>query len=324
MTHRWGIAGPGAIAVGFANGLAELPDAELVGVGSRALDRAGEFADRHGARHAHGSYEELAADPDVDIVYVATPQSRHMDDTLLFLEAGKHVLCEKPFALSEAQGRRMIETARANGVFVMEALWSRFLPSYVAMREVIASGEIGEPNYVESDFGFIRPFDATNRLFDLAQGGGCLLDLGVYPVHLAHMILGVPSTVKAVGHIGVSGVDECTVGMLGYDNGAIGVVKASLNTNMTLTGRVCGTEGSIDIPALMHCPNSFMVQRGRDRREVSAPIEGQGLKYQAIEVHRCLEAGLLESPVMSHADTLAMANTMDRIRAEIGMHYQSE
>ena len=324
MKIRWGIAGPGAIAVGFANGLAELDDASLVAVGSRALDRAQAFADKYGAPHAHGSYEELAANPDVDVVYVATPQSRHMDDTLLFLEAGKHVLCEKPFALNEAQGRRMVETARANGVFVMEALWSRFLPSYVKLRELIAEGAIGEPNYVESEFGFIRPFDATNRLFDLAQGGGSLLDLGVYPVHLAHMVLGEPDIVKGVGHIGRSGVDELVVGTLGYANGALAVVKSSLNTNMNFTGRVIGPEGTIDIPVIFHCPNSLTLQRGMERTEIACPVEGQGLKYQAIEVHRCIREGLLESPIMPHSETLAMARTMDAIRADIGMRYPGE
>lgn len=324
MTFRWGIAGPGAIATGFANGLAELDDAQLVGVGSRSIDRAREFAGRYGAPNAHGSYEALAADPDVDIVYVATVQSRHMDDTLMFLEAGKHVLCEKPFAINEAQGRRMIETARANGVFVMEALWSRFLPAYVKLREIIASGEIGEPNYVEADFGFIRPFDPTNRLFDLAQGGGCLLDLGIYPINLAHMVLGAPDTIKGVGHIGKSHVDECTVGVLGYNSGAVAVVKCAINTSMSITARVCGTEGVIEVPLLMHCPNSLTVQKGAERREIAAPIEGQGLKYQAVEVMRCISEGLMESPVMPHRETLALAHTMDAIRADIGMRYPGE
>lgn len=321
---RWGIAGPGNIAVGLANGLAELDDAHLVAVGSRAKERAQKFADTYGAPHAHGSYEELAENPDVDVVYVATVQSRHMDDTLMYLEAGKHVLCEKPFALSEAQGRRMIDAARANGVFVMEALWSRFLPSYVKIRELIAEGAIGEPNYVEADFGFIREFDPTNRLFDLAQGGGSLLDMGIYPIHLAQMVLGEPDRVRAVGHLGKSGVDECTVGVLGFPSGAVAVVKSALNTNLTFTGRIGGTEGTIEVPVIFHCPNSLVLQRGRERTEIACPVEGQGLKYQAVEVHRCIREGLLESPVMPHADTLALARTMDAIRAEIGLRYPGE
>ena len=324
MTFRWGIAGPGAIATGFANGLAELDDARLVGVGSRSIDRASEFAGRYGAPNAHGSYEELAADPDVDIVYVATVQSRHMDDTLMFIEAGKHVLCEKPFALNEAQSRRVFEAAQAKGVFVMEALWSRFLPAYVKLRELLDAGEIGEPNFVEADFGFRREFDPTHRLFDLAQGGGCVLDLGIYPINLAHMVFGAPDTVKAVGHIGQSGVDECVAGVLGYANGAVAVVKAAINTSMSITARIAGTEGVIEVPILMHCPNSLTLQKGRERTEIIAPIEGQGLKYQAVEVQRCIAAGLTESPVMPHSETLALAHTMDAIRAEIGMRYPEE
>ena len=324
MNVRWGIAGPGAIADGFANGLAELPDARLVAVGSRALERAKVFADRHGGARAYGSYAAMAADPEVDAVYVATVQSRHMEDTLMFLEAGKHVLCEKPFALNEAQGRRMIDTARANGVFVMEALWSRFLPAYVKIRELVAEGAIGTPNYVEAEFGFIREFDPTHRLFDLAQGGGSLLDLGIYPIHLAQMVLGEPDRVRAVGHLGASGVDECTAAVLGFPSGGVAVVKSALNTNMTFTGRVCGTEGTIEVPVIFHCPNSLVLSRGRDRTDIPCPIDGQGLKYQAVEVHRCIREGLLESPVMPHRDTLAMARTMDAIRSAIGLVYPGE
>ncbi len=326
-TVRWGIAGPGAIAVGFANGLAELDDARLVAVGSRAIERAQAFAEKYEAPHAHGSYAELAENHDVDVVYVATVQSRHMDDTLMFIEAGKHVLCEKPFALNAAQAQRMFDAARANGVFVMEALWSRFLPAYVKLRELLNDGAIGEPNYVEASFAFRREFDPTNRLFDLAQGGGCLLDLGVYPLNLAHFVLGEPATIRSMGHIGKSGVDEVTTALLGYDSGAVAVAKAGLSVDMGmagLTGMVSGTEGRIDLPAFMHCPNSLTLIRGRESTEIACPVEGQGLKYQAVEVHRCLREGLLESPVMPHSATLSLARTMDTIRADIGMKYPGE
>jgi predicted dehydrogenase len=323
VTVRWGIAGPGAIAIGFAQGLSQLPDARLVAVGSRSIERAQSFASARGAT-AHGSYEELAADADVDVVYVATPAASHLDHVLLFLDAGKHVLCEKPFALSEAQGRRMAEAARSRGLFLMEAMWSRFLPAYRTLRSVLADGEIGEPNHLDADFGFRRDLDPSDRLFDPARGGGGLLDLGVYPVQLASMVFGEPSVVRAVGHIGSTGVDEQVAAVLGYPTGAVAVVQAALRANLTLTARLAGTAGAIELPAFMHCPRSLVVSSGAGRREIDCTWEGDGLRFQVEEVHRCLAAGLTESPDMPLAETLSIARTLDAIRAEIGLTFPGE
>ena len=190
MSTRWGIAGTGTIANRFAEALAQVDDATLAAVGSRSAERAAEFASRFGSTTAHASYESLADDPDVDVVYVATPHSRHLLDTLLFLQADKHVLCEKPLALSGGQGRRMVDAARARGLFLMEAMWSRFLPTYRTLVEVLEQGRIGEPLLVEADFGFGRPVAPEHRLFDLSLGGGGLLDLGIYPVQLCSLVLG--------------------------------------------------------------------------------------------------------------------------------------
>ena len=172
MTVRWGIAGPGGIAVGFANGLQLLDDAEIYAIGSRSADRAADFAAQYGASASYGSYEGLAADPGVDAVYVATPQSRHEQDTLMFLEAGKPVLCEKPFALNQAQSQRMIDAARERGLLLMEAMWSRFLPAYRVLADLLGEQAIGEPQLVEADFGFHQPFDPDHRLYDPERGGG--------------------------------------------------------------------------------------------------------------------------------------------------------
>jgi predicted dehydrogenase len=328
VSVRWGIAGPGAIAFGFARGLAQLDDAELVAVGSRSHDRAAGFvgrcADRFATAVPYGSYEDLALDPSVDVVYVATPHSRHEQDTLLFLEAGKHVLCEKPFSLSEAQGRRMVEAARSRGLFLMEAMWSRFLPAYRTLAELLHGGAIGEPQLVEADFGFRTEPDPAHRLFDLHQGGGALLDLGVYPVQLSSLVLGAPTRVSAMGRIGETGVDEQVVLLLEHEGARHSVLKAALRTNLACTARIAGTDGWIEVPAFMHCPGSLTVVQGRERREIDAGWEGEGLRFQVQEVHRCLAAGLTESPVMTLDETLSIARTLDAARARIGLRYPEE
>jgi predicted dehydrogenase len=324
MTVRWGIAGPGAIAAAFANGLAQLDDAELVAVGSRDAGRAREFASRFGAHAAYGSYEDLAADRDVVAVYVATPHSRHEPDTLLFLEAGKHVLCEKPFSLNEGQGRRMVAAARRRGLFLMEAMWSRFLPSYRALAELLADGAVGAPQLVEGDFGFQRPVDPHHRLFDRERGGGAVLDLGVYPVQLASLVLGEPARVTSAGRIGATGVDELFASLLEHRGGELAVVKAAITTTMSCQARIAGTEGWIEIPAYMHCPRSLTLVQGAERRDIDATWQGEGLRFQVVEVHRCLADGLLESPIMPLDETLSIARTLDVIRAQLGLRYPGE
>lgn len=320
----WGIAGPGAIAVGFANDLRHVEDARLVAVGSRSLERARDFARRYDAAAAHGDYESLAADPTVDVVYVATPPSRHADDVIMFLEAGKHVLCEKPFALNHHQAQRMIDTARERGLFLMQALWTRFLPPYQRLRAVLQNGEIGTPRLVEADLGFALPFDAEHRLYDATLGGGALLDLGVYPVQLAHLVLGAPATIAAWGHVGPSGVDEQVAAVLGYDGGEMAVLKAAIATSMSCSARIAGTLGVIEIPTLMHCPGNIVVRRSGEREVIETPWDGGGLQFQVEEVHRCLAAGDTESAVVSHAETLAIMSTLDSVRERIGLTFPNE
>ena len=321
---RWGIAATGGIARQFATGLAQTDDAETVAVASRTAERADAFGAEFDIPHRHASYEDLAADPDVDVVYVASPHSRHEADTLLFLEAGKHVLCEKPFALNERQARRMVEAARERRLFVMEAIWSRFLPAYQLLGDLLADGVIGEIASVDADFGLRFPFDPAHRLFDLALGGGALLDLGIYPLQLASLLLGPPGELHAVAHLGETGADEHVAAVLGHDNGALATIRAATRVSLACTARISGADGVVDLPAFMHCPGSLTVTTaaGVERRE--APIVGEGLRYQVVEVHRCLRAGELESPTIPHAETLSLAATMDRIRAQIGVRYPSE
>lgn len=321
---RWGIAATGGIAHGFATGLGETDDAETVAVASRTAARAEEFGAEFDTPHRHASYEALAADPDVDVVYVASPHSRHEADTLLFLEAGKHVLCEKPFALNEAQARRMVDTARDRGLFVMEAIWSRFLPAYQVLGELLADRVIGDIESVDADFGIRFPFDPAHRHFDLALGGGALLDLGLYPLQLASLVLGAPADVQAVAHVGDTGVDEHVAAVLSHPGGALATVRAAIRVSLACTARISGTDGVIDLPAFMHCPSSLTVSSFGKVEVREAPIVGQGLRYQVAEVHRCIREGEVESPVIAHAETLGLAATMDRIRAQVGVRYPGE
>jgi predicted dehydrogenase len=322
---RWGIAATGGIATAFAQALERVEDAELVAVASRTPTRAREFANAVGAERAHGSYEALGDDPDVDIVYVASPHSRHRRDAVLFLDAGKHVLCEKPLALNASEVRSMTDAARRNRCFLMEALWSRFLPGYVELRRLLAEGVIGEPQLVEADFGFRVPdVEPTHRLFDVAQGGGALLDLGIYPLNLAFMVLGRPEAVAAVGQLGATGVDEQTAAVLRHRSSAVSVVKAAIRTSMTCTARIAGTEGFVAIPAFMHCPQHLTVTTMAGEQVLETPMEGNGLHHQVHEVQRCVRDGRSESPLMPWSESLALAATMDDIRTQIGLRYPDE
>jgi predicted dehydrogenase len=296
----------------------------VVAVASRTAAGADAFADVHRIAHRHSSYEAMAEDDAVDVVYVGTPHSRHCSDTLLYLGAGKHVLCEKPFAINHEQAVRMAEAARSHERFLMEAIWSRFLPAYVVLRRLVAEGAIGDVRMVEASFGFSVPFDARHRLFDLALGGGALLDVGVYPVQLAHMLLGPPDGVEAVAQLGVSGADEQSVVLMRYDDGPLAVALAAITTTLACTARVSGTKGAIELPARFHCPTSLDVRVGGATTRIDAPFVDNGLQYQADEVHRCLRAGQAESAVMPLADSCAIARTLDRAREQIGLRYPGE
>jgi len=321
---RWGVVGPGAIATGFADAMQMVDGGMIVAVASRSAERAEAFGDRFAIPTRYGDYESLAADPDVDVVYVATPQSRHELDTLSLLRAGKHVLCEKPFALNEAQAAAMIEEARSRGLFLMEAIWSRFLPAYRSLVEMIGHGRIGEPLLVEGDFGFRRPMEPDHRLFDVALGGGALLDLGIYPIQLCSLVLGTPEHVVADGVVGGTGVDEVVAAVLHHPGAKLGVVKAAIRVGMSCTARISGTDGWIDLPALMHCPNFLTVTTRAGPERIDGSYEGNGLRFEIEEVHRCLSEGSTESSVMPLDETLALAATLDAIRAQVGVVYPGE
>jgi predicted dehydrogenase len=321
---RWGVMGPGSIAAGFADAMSMVDGGDIVAVASREADRAEAYGDRFGVPRRYGDYGALAEDPAVDAVYVATPQSRHRDDTLMLLEAGKHVLCEKPFAINAGQGQEMVAAARRRGLFLMEAIWSRFLPTYRHLVDLVGDGRIGQPIFVEADFGFRRALDPEDRLFRLDLGGGGLLDLGIYPLQLCTLVLGPVEHVAAEGVLGETGVDEQVAAVLRHAGGTLGVIKAALRVPMTCTARISGTDGIIEIPALMHCPNSLRLLSPAGIEEFDGSYEGNGLRFEIEEVHRCLAAGETESATMTLDETLALAGTLDAIRAQIGLLFPGE
>ena len=321
---RWGVVGPGSIAHSFAEGIRELDDGVITAVASRSAERAEVFGNEFEIEHWYGDYQALADDLDVEVAYVATPHSRHEADTLMLLESGKHVLCEKPFALNAKQAQSMADAAQGAGVFLMEAMWSRFLPAYKVLVDVLGEGRIGEPLLVEADFGFRKDVVPEDRHFDLAQGGGALLDLGVYPVQLCALVLGLPERVVADGVVGTTGVDEFVAAVLHHPGDRQGIVKASIRVPLACTARIAGTEGTIDLPAFMHCPRALTVNSVHGSETIDASWKGQGLRFQVEEVHRCLDSGLSESPTMPLAESIGISRTLDAIRAPLGIVYPDE
>jgi len=322
---RWGILGPGAIAEKFAEGLSVLPDAELVAIGSRDLNRAKVFADRHGVARTWGTYESLANDPDVDIVYIATAHPFHHPAAMICLDAGKAVLCEKPFTVNARQAAELIESARTRGLFLMEAMWTRYLPLFVELRTLLAEGAIGEPRLLTADFGFAHNGGPSHRLFSPALAGGALLDVGVYVCSLASMVFGSPDRINAMAVLGDTGVDELAAITFGYDGGEMAQLNCAVQIDTPHEATIVGTGGSIRIHSSWWKGERMTLRRaGHAEQTIEAPMEGNGYNYEAAEAMRCLRAGAIESPVTPHAETLALMETLDATRAQWGLKYPME
>ncbi|GAB3591730.1 Gfo/Idh/MocA family oxidoreductase [Angustibacter peucedani] len=319
---RVGVIGTGGIARAMTRDVALLPDVEVVAVGSRTAEQASAFAAAHGVSRAHGSYEALATDPEVDVVYVATPHPGHHDAALLAIEAGKAVLVEKPFTMDAAQARALVAAARARGTFLMEAMWARFNPHLVAVREVLARGELGEVVTVTADHGQWFAFDPSHRLFAPELGGGALLDLGVYVVSFASMVLGPPSAVTARSTPTSTGVDAQTSMVLDHASGAQAVLSTTLRAKSPCRATVVGTDGRLEIDTTFYSPTSFtVVPRTGEPWRFDEPHEGHGLRHEMAEVARCLREGLTESPVMPLDETVSIMDTLDEVRRQIGLTY---
>jgi predicted dehydrogenase len=316
-TVRWGICGTGKIAGKFAADLRFVEGAELVAVGSRSRERAEIFTQQLPGVRTYSEYAALAADDEVDVVYVATPQSRHCADTLLFLEAGKAVLCEKPFAMSVAESRLMVEAARSAGVLLVEAMWMRFLPLHRALRDLVAEGAIGTPHVLSADFGYRVPPGIPHRLLDRGLGGGALLDIGIYPVSLASMLFGSPTEVKALSTDDVDArVDSQTAAVLRYAGGALAVLYSSILGATPGVASLTGSAGRITVTRPFHSGSSLTLESAGEVKELHYPFAGVGLHFQATEVGACLRAGRIESDIMPWSETLAVMATVEEIRRQ--------
>jgi predicted dehydrogenase len=322
---RWGILGTGRIGHEFAVGLRDTPGAEILAVGSRTEDSAREFAASFGIPRNYSGYAELVSDPDVDVVYVATPHPLHAENVSLCLEAGKHVLCEKPMTVNAAQAERLIALAREKDLFLMAGMWTRFFPLMERVRNLISTGAIGEPRLLHVDFGFRAPFDPLQRLFNPDLGGGALLDVGVYCISLSSMVFGSPERVTGLAHLGETGVDEQSAAILEHGDGRITTFSIAIRTATPQEATIAGTEGWIAIHPEWWKPDTLTLSRpGREDESIEAPFKGNGFPHEAAEVIRCIGSGARESKVMPLRETLRIARTMDELRRQWGLEYPGE
>jgi predicted dehydrogenase len=314
---RWGILGTGGIAHSFVTDLALTASGIPAAVGSRSQASADRFADAHDIAVRYVSYEALVADPDIDVIYVATPHPMHRDNALLALAAGKPVLVEKPFAMNAGEAAEIVAAARAAGLFAMEAMWTRFLPHITVVRNWLAQGVLGEVLTVIADHGQWFAEDRDFRLFAPELGGGALLDLGIYPVSFASMILGQPERVTSLSDRAFTGVDAQTSMLFGYAGGAQAVLTCTLAAMGSTRAAVLGTEARIEIDGKFYAPAGVtLIPREGTATRIESQHSGHGLRHEADEVARCLAAGELESPLMSLDETVAIMETMDTVLAQ--------
>jgi len=323
---RWGIVGTGRIAHSFAQGLAVLKDAEIAAVSSRTKESAEKFASEFNVPNRHIGSEAMAGDKDVDVVYIATPNPMHKDDTINCLKGDKAVLCEKPFAMNCKETMQMILCARKSGLFLMEAMWMYFFPAMAKVRELIAEGVIGEIRLVQANFCFRKGWEPQGSKLNPALGGGALLDVGVYDIAFAQMIYGKePQRISSMADIGKTGVDEQSSMIFGYEGGAMAVLTCAVRTETLFEAAIYGTDGYIKVPHKFLQPDKIIVKAGQEQeKEIKFGRIGNGYNYEAAEVMRCLRDGEVECPIMPLDTTVAIMKTMDLIRQQWGLVYPME
>ncbi len=321
---RWGILSTGKIASRLAKTLGNLEGAELLAVGSRSRAAAEAFGQEYAIPRCYGSYEELAADPDVDVIYVASPHSHHLVHTELALDHGKHVLCEKAFCHNALEARRMVEKAKAKGLFLMDAMWSRFLPHMVRLRELLAERAIGELYLIRANMGFKAEVGPEHRLVNPELAGGALLDIGIYPLSFISMIWGKPLQMSSQVWMGPTGVDLQETILLDHGQGRFATVLDSFLAHSDVSACLYGSSGYIEMPRGWFYGGTLVVHRGQETEQIHLPYQGGGDQFQAMETMRCIRAGRLESEIMPLSETVAIMETMDALRAQWGLRYPGE
>ena len=319
---NWGILGLGKIAKVFAHDLSLLSDQQLVAVGSRNQAKADEYSQVYDEVSSYGSYEELLNDKSVDIIYIATPHDSHMEWTIKALDKGKHVLCEKPVGVNQAQVQEMVSAAKRNNKFLMEALWSRFNPTIKEVIHRCRSGHIGAVNHVNAEFNFNSNNVKKERLFDINLAGGALLDVGIYPVFLAYSILGKPKEILSVCHF-KNEVDLQSAMIFKYAYG-VASLSCGLNSDAENAANISGTKGRFILPTRWHQAQGYEESIQKVRKKFDNPTLGKGYTYEMEECYRCIKNGLIESPDWSHQNSLELISILDEIRDQIGMRYPFE
>lgn len=322
---RWGILGTGGIAQAFTRDLSYFNNQIVQAVGSRSLEKATDFALEFPGCTPYGSYEELVADPMIDAVYVATPHPHHAANTILALNAGKPVLCEKPFAVNATQVRAMVAASIDNDVALLEAMWTRFLPHIAKVRELVASGVIGEVINIEADHGQYLMGLGIPRLIEPDLAGGALLDLGIYPISFAHMILGKPTKITGTGVLTDKGVDGQTSVIFDYGSGAQAVLTTTMITQTPCRATIAGTLGRIEIDRTFYSPTEMrVVTLDGTVTEYPNNYQGHGLREQAAELERMVHGNEIESPILTHQMSIEVMESLDEIRRQIGLRYPFE
>ncbi len=317
---KWGILGPGNIAHKFADGLQAIDDAEIYAVGSRSQERADAFGEKYDIPNCYGSYEDLVRDPDVQAIYVASPHQMHKENTIQCLEAGKPVICEKPFAINAKEAQAMVDCARANGLFLMEAMWSRFGPVSRKVVQLIADKAIGDVQMLHCHFGFRCGWNPDGRLLNANYGGGGLLDVGIYCVSYARMVFGMgPADVTGFAEIGETGVDEQAVLAFKYPTGKLAAMSTGVQTSTPHEATIMGTDGMIRVPNFWHATKYTL-----NGEEHGVDVVGNQYNYQAMEVQKCIAAGKRESDILPLDETLEIMQTLDTLRSQWGLKYPME
>ena len=321
---RWGILGCGKIANKFASDIKLVEGAELAAVASRNQENAEAFKNLYGAKKAFTDYEAMAASADVDAIYIATPHGFHFEHTMLCLKHRKAVLCEKAFGLNYKQVSEMIQYAKAQKVFLMEAFWTKFLPQYEKVMSMIRAGDIGDIKMIQADFGFRAQEPKAQRLYDPLLGGGSLLDIGIYPIFIAQSILGKPTDISAMMTPYDTGVDEQCIMNMKFKDGAVAVLSSTFASDTPVEAMIAGAKGRIHMRNRFH--NAMGTIEVAYGKELPQPVEvykeeGFGYQFETRHVGECLRKGLIESPVMTHQDSLDLMETLDRVRKEIGVRY---
>lgn len=323
---KWGIIGAGRISSSFAAALNSLGDAQIAAVASRNLERAREFANRYTINKAYGSYEDLVKDPEIDVIYIGTPHTEHKENAALCIRHGKSVLCEKPFTLNYKDSLYLVNLAKEHGVFLMEAMWTKFLPVTNVVKSWIMEKKIGDVKFFHISFGFQNEFDITSRLFNPDVAGGALLDVGIYPItYVIHLMGKLPNQISSTAYLGQSGVDEMNTISMRYDEGVIADLSSAVTVNSGKDAVIIGNKGKIVVPnfwmadsAQLYDENGVMID------SCSLPHKMNGYEFEAEEVNHCIREGKAESDIVPLKDTLDIMKIMDDLRAEWGLIYPQE